>query len=127
MALRQAVLHIPGMLLAASPRRGLLQGQALSNDPASSGACKRKEAFDVEHGGAYLTVQQQWCLWPGMCCLARYMAAWPSHINCSRGGKACMLIKAYMLLWAMPSVVYHPLIQSAKVIFKPTAVKHAYC
>ena len=83
---------MPSMLLAASPRLGLLQGQALSNDPASSGACKRKEAFDVEHGGAYLTVQQQWCLWPGMCCLARYIAAWPSHVKCSSEGRACMLL-----------------------------------
>lgn len=48
----QAVPHIPGICLAGSPRLSLLQGQALSSCPASSGARNKKEAFDVEHGGA---------------------------------------------------------------------------
>ena len=82
----QAVPHTPGMLLAASPRLGLLQGQASSSDPASSGARNKKEAFDVEHGGACLAVQQQLILWPGICCLAGCNAARSSHGGCSSEG-----------------------------------------
>ena len=92
--------HIPGTFLAASPRLGLLQGQAMSSDPASSGARIKKEAFDVEHGGACLAMQQRWSLWPGMCCWARCMAAWPSHDGCcSEGGGMHAAGKAACRAW----------------------------